>query len=219
MRKSTIFLVATLAACANPEGPRARPPSLAPVVVVPPRAGQAARQCSTPPKFFASTVLADREGWYGKHLLALEERPLCGSVQEVYRLTWLPTFHPSIVVRVERDSAGYQLRAKRESGAGGYAPGHLAVDASVRLTTAEVRELSRLLKVADFWSLPTRPAPDDMQGLDGAQWVIEGLVSDRYHVVDRWSPMADGPDAKFRRLAEWMLTRSGLASKSLVHEY
>ena len=28
----------------------------------------------------------------------------------------------------------------------------------------------------------------DETGLDGAQWIIEGLLNGNYHIVDRWSP-------------------------------
>jgi len=36
-----------------------------------------------------------------------------------------------------------------------------------------------------FWKLP--PVLDD-GGVDGAQWIIEGVRYGDYHVVDRWSP-------------------------------
>jgi hypothetical protein len=219
MRLPTILLAATLAFCATSANGGAQSSARNRLVAVPPGAGQAERPCSSTTTFFASTALADREGWYGKHLRVLEEQPLCApAAREVYRLTWIPTFHPSIVVRVEHDSAGYQLRAKRESGAGGYEPGKLVVDTTFRLTRSEVDELARRLKAARFWSLPTRPA-DAVLGTDGAQWVVEGLVSGRYNVVDRWSPSADGPYRSYRQLATWMLSRSRLVPKSLVREY
>jgi hypothetical protein len=218
MRHFAIFLATMLSACsAVPLGAQA--PSRALLIGVPRQAGQASRPCRTSTKVFASTPLADREGWYGQHLRALGERPLCGLAAEVYRLTWVPSFHPTIVVRVEHDSAGYLLRAKRESGAGGYEPGQLAVDTSIRLVKSDVAVLRRLLGAARFWSLPSKPAPDGTVGTDGAQWVMEGLVAGRYHVVDRWSPRAGGPHARYRQLAEWLLIRSGLASRSLVREY
>jgi hypothetical protein len=218
MRRFAMFLAAMLSACgAAPLGAQA--PSRASLVGVPLQAGQASRPCNASAQFFASTPLADHEGWYGKHLRVLGERPLCGSAAEVYRLTWVPSFHPTIVVRVARDSAGYLLRAKRESGAGGYEPGRLVVDTSIRLVKSDVDALRRLLGAAHFWSLPSKPAPDGTVGTDGAQWVMEGLVAGRYHVVDRWSPRAEGPHARYRQLAEWLLMRSGLASRSLVREY
>lgn len=187
----------------------------------PPRAGAAARQCGSATEYFDGTPLADREGWYGDHLRALGERPLCagpGAPAEVYRLTWLPSFHSSVVVRVEREAATYRLTAKTESGAGGYDPGHLARDTSFTLGEPDVTEFERRLAAAHFWTLSTDP-PKTAMGLDGSQWVLEGITSGRYHVVDRWSPNVHGPDAQYRELAEWMLARSTLAQAEVVRMY
>jgi hypothetical protein len=52
----------------------------------------------------------------------------------------------------------------------------------------------QMIDVAHFWTLPSRqqdePNPDGSVtvGLDGAQWVMEGVKDGKYHVVDRWSP-------------------------------
>jgi len=50
------------------------------------------------------------------------------------------------------------------------------------------------LEQADYWKLPTSDGRCDRVAgpafvvcADGAQWVLEGLRLDRYHVVDRWS--------------------------------
>jgi hypothetical protein len=168
------------------------------------------------------TALTDREGWYGEHLRALGERPFCDSADvpaEVYRLTWLPSFDPTVVVRIERTLNKYVLTARTESGAGGYEPGHLARDTSYTMGEAERLEFVSLLTAAGFWALPTEPPPDGMVGVDGAQWVLEGFARGRYHVVDRWSPRTTGPDGRYRQLAEWMLQCSGLVASGLVREY
>ena len=36
-----------------------------------------------------------------------------------------------------------------------------------------------------FWKLPSI---QETMGLDGSQWVIEGIKNGSYHLVDRWSP-------------------------------
>jgi len=225
MRASAFLQISAgfLAACGNnaaPSNVSAERASL--LIEIPSNAGSAARACSQTDTYFASTPLTDREGWYGKHLRVLGERPLCASsdaTPEVYRLTWLPSFHPTVIVRIQRSSGDYHLTAKAESGAGGYEPGHLARDTSFTLREAEASEFAGLLSAARFWAMPTEPPPNGTIGSDGAQWVLEGLVRNRYHVVDRWSPEKNGPDAHYRRLAEWMLARSGLAARRLVREY
>lgn len=45
--------------------------------------------------------------------------------------------------------------------------------------------LPYLLDQSCYWQL--RPEIDD-SGLDGAQWILEGVKEGRYHVVDRWTP-------------------------------
>ncbi|HEV3052349.1 MAG TPA: hypothetical protein VGX50_18705 [Longimicrobium sp.] len=177
-----------------------------------------ARPCEAANTFFGGTAIADREGWYGPHLRAMEERPLCtgeGTPRKTYRFTWIPAFHAPVVVRVERLAQGYRLHAKLGGGTGGYEAGPLVRDTIAMLSDAEVRNFTAQLTASQFWSLPTLD-PDPPIGMDGAQWVLEGLVGTRYHVVDRWSPSEED---KYRRLGDWLLARSGLVSDKLVREY
>jgi hypothetical protein len=212
-----------LGACADPAAQPAVPHSQITLPVIPSTVGVVAPSCDrVGARFLAGTSLTDREGWYGRQLRAAGERPLCQSPEQphvVYRLTWIPSFHPSVIVLIERTSVGYQLRAKTLSGAGGYDPGHLARDTMSSLTDTDLETFARLLAAARFWQLPTTPLPNGMMGLDGAQWMLEGLSDGRYHIVDRWSPNSEGPDAAFRQLANWLLARSGLVNASIVREY
>jgi hypothetical protein len=172
--------------------------------------------------FFAATALEDREGWYGTQLRAAGEhvlRCLPGDSGPIYRFLWVPTFHHTVVVRVEPGAIGYRITAKTLSGAGGYDPGALAHEVSYELNDADMGRFTQLVVEARFWELPTVPLPGGMMGLDGSQWVFEALEGARYHVVDRWSPRPDGPDAAYRRLGEWLLAHSALAPASLVQEY
>jgi hypothetical protein len=71
-----------------------------------------------------------KDYWYAMYLTALRERPLCcnssGSA-EVYRFTWLRTFHHPVVISLEHDLKGrWLMHTKVTSGAGGYEPGILA---------------------------------------------------------------------------------------------
>jgi hypothetical protein len=189
----------------------------------PPDAGSVARRCGqVNAPFFSGTMLASQEDWYGAQLRAMGETQLCEGGDHVgttFRLTWIPSFHPSVTVRVTTATDGYRLMGKILNGAGGYQPGSVARETTIALSDAEVSILAQHLTEARFWERPTIPAPDATIGVDGAQWILEGLSAGRYHVVDRWSPQPEGPDGPFRHLGEWLLARSGLVPSSLVKEY
>ena len=123
------------------------------LISVPPPVREQLPQCGARKSYFDGTAIRYREEWYGAHLGALGEPVLCrdqGGPREIYRLIWLPSFHPSVIVRVERDLTEYRLQAKIESGAGGYEPGHLVRDTIRVLSDAERDEHLSL----DLGSLP-----------------------------------------------------------------
>ena len=37
-----------------------------------------------------------------------------------------------------------------------------------------------------YWTMPT--VEENSVGVDGAQWIVEGVRNGKYHLVDRWSP-------------------------------
>lgn len=108
-----------------------------------------------------------------------------------YRFLWLRSFHNPIAIRltIRPDGTG-SLVAKVTSGRGGYPAGVMTQSASVEIRREEVQRFQDLLQKATFWALPTE-APIPIGGLDGAEWILEGVLSGEYHVVDRWSPKKD----------------------------
>jgi len=130
---------------------------------------------------------AFRRSWYSDELRKMLEPSLsCGHARgDTFRFTWLRSFHPPVAVRVFAGSKSAELVAIQMSGSGGYAPA-AAVDQLHRaLSSSEWNDLNNALAQSDFWNLPAWHGPG---GLDGAQWIVEGRVGSRYHIVDRWSP-------------------------------
>jgi hypothetical protein len=129
--------------------------------------------------------------WYSMQLQGLDEPSLFAlagkTTAQAYRLLWLRTFHHPIAVRVdiEPDGTGV-LTTKMGSGAGGYSPGKLVQNSSRKLDGVEVKQFLALIERVGFWTA-ANPVTDQT-GTDGSQWVIEGLKSGNYHVIDRWSP-------------------------------
>jgi hypothetical protein len=135
-----------------------------------------------------------RDYWYAMYLTALRERPLCcnsSGPAEVYRFTWLRTFHHPVVISLEDDLKGrWLMHTKVSSGAGGYEPGILGLDLVRSMSSEDTRQLRDTMSIdSTFW---TTEAQDSSVGLDGAEWIIESRVGDNYHFVDRWTP-SHGP--------------------------
>lgn len=126
------------------------------------------------------------DAWFSKHLQAAGERPLLFATgsPEALRFTWLRSFHPPVIVRVEWASTGAAtLTATMLSGAGGYEPGEVSSTTSRTLTQDEVERLLVLRQAA-----LREPPIDCTMMLDGAQWIVEAARADGYHFVNRQSP-------------------------------
>lgn len=71
-----------------------------------------------------------------------------------------------------------------------------------RLGEMEWTRFEQLLQNARFWNIP---ANADERGMDGAEWIIEGLLKDKYRFVVRWSP-----ENTFRDAGVYLINLSGL---------
>ena len=160
-----------------------------------------------------------RTSWYSNQYTALDEHSLFmeknKSTNQIYRFTWLRTFHHPISIRLEikNDEIG-TLFIKMANGAGGYDPGELVTNESRQLSKSEITGFSNLINKASFWKIPTETPPDPNGKLsiciDGAQWILEGLSKGNYHIVDRCSPK----DGATRELCFYLLKLSGLKIKN-----
>ncbi len=126
--------------------------------------------------------------WYSKYLFYLKEPVLFKdtSSDEIYRFTWLRTFHHPICIRFVKQNNTYTLYWKESNGAGGYEPGVIIINKKMNVDRKTWETFSEKIKESNFWNLPTDD--DDLLGLDGSQWILEGRSTNQYHVVDRWTP-------------------------------
>ena len=125
--------------------------------------------------------------WYSQQLFALREPVIFyeQTQNEIYRFTWLRSFHHPIAIRIERHADKYFLFWKMGSGAGGYSPGKLTVDKQISIDKAIWDEFKKWLEQSDFWNMQTNVR---VFGADGAEWILEGKTNEKYHFVTRWSP-------------------------------
>lgn len=180
---------------------------------------------------FPIKSLQDREGWYGSQVGATGAQSLCSDTtgaEEVYRLAWIPSFHHTVVVRIERHGESYALSAVELSGAGGYDPGVPQRRIAMTLRQSEWDAWLRMVAQSRFWQAQTvdqdsifdsTGAYSPWIGLDGAQWLLEARRGNDYHAVDRWSPLVEGPYTGYRRACTWLLLRTGMVSDRLVAGY
>ncbi len=147
--------------------------------------------------------------WYSGQLVALQEPVLytVTNVDEVYRFTWLRSFHSPVAIRIERSGDKYTLYWKESSGAGGYDPGKLETDMHKTLDRASWDDFAALIKNIDFWQMPIDTYP---HGNDGAEWILEGKTADKYHVVHRWAPKRE---TAFFKCCDKLITLSELKIK------
>jgi len=126
--------------------------------------------------------------WYSKHLKAMNEHVLYeGELnKEIYRFTWLRTFDNPIMIRIEKKKDSINLIYKVTNGAGGYEPGEIIIDKKKKLSTNEWNQFLKLVDSCKFWS--TLPCGVLIEGTDGSQWILEGVTTDYYQVMDKWTP-------------------------------
>lgn len=126
--------------------------------------------------------------WYSRHLRAMNESVLFeGKInKEIFRFTWLRTFHNPVVIRIEKENDSVNLFYKMTDGAGGYEPGEIVIDSRKKLALNDWQKFIQLVDSCHFWS--TMPCEKLMKGLDGSQWILEGATNDYYQVVDEWMP-------------------------------
>jgi len=142
--------------------------------------------------------------WYGRALVALREPPLYGAVvppgSATWRFLWLRSFHPEIAVRLEISPTGCRVVTTvlgerpppREVRQGRLTQlifearfGAIARRDSVVVSLGECAPTLGRVAAMDFW---TTQSGHEALGVDGAEWILEGAESGRYHVVNRWSP-------------------------------
>ncbi|MEO5945743.1 MAG: hypothetical protein ABIP79_02930 [Chitinophagaceae bacterium] len=155
--------------------------------------------------------------WYSKMLFALKEPILkdYSGDKEIYRFTWLRSFHHPVSIRIEKQGDIIKLFTKVSKGAGGYEPEEIITDNTGDVTLQEYNLLLEKINSTKFWSLPT-----EMQdgGTDGAEWIVEIIKNNRYHIVTRNTPFEER-HGNFRIIGEYLILLSKLDKKETEHIY
>jgi len=155
----------------------------------------AAQERYFPPNTFGTGQWAEAEVDRDTYLLKkLEEPPLFRKAQnpsnEAYRFLWLRTFHNPVAVRMEVQPDGTSLlTVKAADGEAGFprTVKKLIQNSTCSLSRAQTEAFQKKVTTEGFWKTASRdrgkPAATDCDG-----WILEGLRSGDYHVVERAIP-------------------------------
>lgn len=127
--------------------------------------------------------------WFSTDLKIMEEPSLYqwSRDESVFRLLYLPAlfrYQVSLRVILNIKSNTGMLYYKCIDEEHGF-PGKLIETRTIELNADKIKHLTDVLKEKEFSSLPTYT---DEHGLDGSDWVIEGVENHKYKLIVRWLP-------------------------------
>lgn len=129
-----------------------------------------------------------KEHWFTNEFYALDEKPLWPPPADgtpIYRITVLPAFSApeSVALTISPNGFGqvrFRVTDIHRDG--------LMTDRTNAITPQQVATFRANVTQAQFWDTSTEPPPSLVFGMDGAEWILEGVEDGKYHIVDRWCP-------------------------------
>ncbi len=143
--------------------------------------------------------------WYSNYLSEFKEPYLYNyrGNDEIYRFTWLRSFHNPVVIRFQKQGNDHDLTTKEMTDYDGYIPNKTIVNSVRCLGNAEWGEWELKINRLNFWQQPTHdPEPRPM---DGAEWILEANIKGKYHFTTRTMP-----DNNYQETCKYLLRLSGL---------
>lgn len=158
-----------------------------------------------PPQTFSGRAAKLDVHWFSRALYVLNEKPLWpppSPAATTYRITFLPAFQASESATLTLATDGsaqvtFHTFSDRKSQ-------ELSTDTRL-ITAQQVADFSPILNASEFWQLPTESSH---VGLDGAEYILEGVRDGAYHIVVRWCPGAT-QQKPFARAADELFDLSG----------
>lgn len=161
--------------------------------------------------------------WYSEVLHEMSEPLLYNFYldHEVYRFTWLRSFHPDIVIRFERTNNHVTVTQKKFT----EYVSMVEIEPNLYSDITDSTNMDETVKVVDlthwndfkklildnhFSEMPTTVAWE--MGTDGAEWILEEHTREGYHVVNRWTP--DGQRHKeFKDICDYLINLSDFSGE------
>ncbi len=144
---------------------------------------------------------------------AFQEPPLYtmpDCVDEAYSLTFIPSFHSPVLVRVWRVGNRSFMVAKELDTKGWSKFGSIKETNSRSLTQFEWRDFTDLLNRTSFWDLSS--SSNEVLPNDGAVWLVDGLRTKQFHWVRRRVP-----NEQFADICKHLIRLSGLETAHALY--
>jgi hypothetical protein len=154
---------------------------------------------------------------------------------DIYRFTWIRSFNLPVIISINRDNdivwlstkildrhptytqikylrakipslydIKYNIKTKDkiDSIVGPHRYAEFKINSRKELSLKEWDEFERILKSCNYWNM----TPINKEyGTDGAEWIMEAHLSNRYWFVNRWSPKDN-----FKLCGEYLIKLSGI---------
>ena len=147
--------------------------------------------------------------WYSSVLEACGEPLLYNyhGEDEIYRFTWLRSFHAPVVIKIQKHDFNFIFTAKKLRPEYKDYPAEVIVSDSVFISWFKWYHFKNKLNNTSFWNMPMDDNADI--GTDGARWIIEGFKDGQYHFIDRWS----AKESDFGKACLYLIKISNLGIK------
>ncbi len=161
-----------------------------------------------PPGTFTSRAASFQIAWYSKDMYRLGEAPLWPPTEneKTFRFTYLGAFTgpKAVALTILPDGSGkVSMVILHES------PEQKREEQLFTVTDDRVADFLQHLERAHFWEMP---AESQTRGLDGAEWILEGMQDGKYHIAVRWCPglyERSPEDEAFAKSARYLLKLVG----------
>jgi hypothetical protein len=121
--------------------------------------------------------LSDALKWFKEPVLT-SKHP-----QEVYRLLWSRSFDPPVVIRLEKTNNDVFIYWKLPASRDALDIAQSALQFKKKLSLRDWKKFEQSLNDIDYWSM--LPSEYKHKSTDGAMWVLEGAVEEKYQITIR----------------------------------
>jgi len=143
--------------------------------------------------------------WFSKVLYNAKEPVLYNYYlnKEIFRFTWIRSFHPEIIIRLEKIGDKVYITEKRNKSIDNSEI--LPIDTTRQVDLSLWNGFESILKRNNFINMS--PTLAFAWGSDGAEWVLEVQKENYYHFVVRWSPNQN-QNYDFRNICDFLIDNS-----------